>query len=921
MNTAVKVQLLGQSIWYDNIRRSLIEDGMMLDWIERREIYGVTSNPSIFSKAIAESDDYDADLQTMSWAGLDPKEIFYRLAIKDIQAVADLFRPYYEASQGADGFVSLEVNPNLAYDTEGTVEEALWLWQKVARPNLMVKIPATEAGLPAITEVIAAGVNVNVTLIFSRKRYRQVMAAYLDGIARRLDEGLDVSQIASVASFFVSRLESKADKRLEELIEKGGEQAEIAQSLMGRIAVANTRLAYRDYEAFFGSDRFKKLAEKGAQKQRPLWASTSTKNPAYSDIKYVESLVAENSVNTVPPETLDAYLDHGNPKITIHDELDKAEHQLERLTELGISLDDITQELEDEGVAQFADAFKELLDVIEARRRTYVEGLASLAEAVSSTLKTFKADDVIGRMHRFDPILWTDDADGKSEIQKRLGWLGLPEESQSLIQPLYDLADTAIAEGFEKVLLLGMGGSSLAPETIYQILEEYLDGLELRILDSTIPESIRKAEKWVDYKKTLFIVSSKSGTTTETMSFYKYFWDRAEAEIGGFPGDQFIAITDPGSSLAKLGVEKGFRQVFTANPNVGGRYSAFTHFGLVPAVLMGVDLEQLLWDASEMAQRCSEQSDLETNPGAVLGIILGIAAKSGKNKLTLIADVPIAPFGAWLEQLVAESSGKDGRGIVPITDEPVLSPDTYGSDRIFVYLRATGDQDGFLETLRAAGHPVLVLDLDYLYGVFGEMFRWEFAIAIACSILGVNAFNQPDVQDNKARTKTKIQCYLETGQLDEPDVVWHRQSVQVFGIAFEGLDQCKSVAEVIDRFAGLADDGDFIALNAYLPRNPAIEAKLNDSRERILKKTGKATSLGFGPRFLHSTGQLHKGGANNGVFLQITQEDTEKIEIPGKGYSFSILARAQAQGDLEALLSRERRAIRIHLPAEAPFEL
>lgn len=921
MNAAVKLQLLGQSIWYDNIRRSLIEDGMMLDWIERREIYGVTSNPSIFSKAIAESDDYDADLQTMSWAWLDPKEIFYRLAIKDIQAVADLFRPYYEASQGADGFVSLEVNPNLAYDTEGTVEEALWLWQEVARPNLMVKIPATEAGLPAITRVIAAGVNVNVTLIFSRKRYQQVMAAYLDGIARRLDEGLDVSQIASVASFFVSRLESKADKRLEELIEKGGEQAEIAQSLMGRIAVANTRLAYRDYEAFFGSDRFKKLAEKGAQKQRPLWASTSTKNPAYSDIKYVESLVAENSVNTVPPETLDAYLDHGNPKITIHDELDKAEHQLERLTELGISLDDITQELEDEGVAQFADAFKELLDVIEARRRTYVEGLASLAEAVSSTLKTFKADDVIGRMHRFDPILWTDDADGKSEIQKRLGWLGLPEESQSLIQPLYDLADTAIAEGFEKVLLLGMGGSSLAPETIYQILEEYLDGLELRILDSTIPESIRKAEKWVDYKKTLFIVSSKSGTTTETMSFYKYFWDRAEAEIGGFPGDQFIAITDPGSSLAKLGVEKGFRQVFTANPNVGGRYSVFTHFGLVPAALMGLDLEQLLWDAKDMAQRCSERSDLESNPGAVLGIILGIAANNGKDKLTLVTDDPVAPFRAWLEQLVAESSGKDGKGIIPITDEPLLSAGSYGSDRIVVYLRATGDQDGFLETFRAAGHPVLVLDVDYLYGIFGEMFRWEFAVAVACSILGVNAFNQPDVQDNKTRTKEKIQTYLETGQLDEPDVIWRRQGVQVFGMAFEGLDQCESVAEVIDRFTDLADDGDFIALNAYLPRNPAIEAKLNELRERLLKKAGKATTLGFGPRFLHSTGQLHKGGANNGVFLQITQEDAERIEIPGMGYSFSILAQAQAQGDLEALLSRERRAIRIHLPAEAPFEL
>jgi len=353
MNAVLKLQLLGQSIWYDNIRRALIEDGTLMDYIERREILGVTSNPSIFKKAVAESDDYKSDIQTMSWAGLDSKSIFYRLAIKDIQDVADLFYPYYSASGGRDGLVSLEVNPDLADDTAGTVDEAIWLWQEVNRPNLMVKIPATEAGLPAITEVIAAGINVNVTLIFSRERYAQVMEAYLAGIEQRVAEGLDVSGIASVASFFVSRLDTKVDARLQTIVDAGGDQVEVAESLLGKLAVSNTRLAYQQFETFFTSERFKTLAEIGVQIQRPLWASTSTKNPTYSDIKYIESLVAENTVNTVPPETLAAFLEHGDPEITIHDGLEEAEKDFERLADFGISLDEVTQELEDEGVRKW----------------------------------------------------------------------------------------------------------------------------------------------------------------------------------------------------------------------------------------------------------------------------------------------------------------------------------------------------------------------------------------------------------------------------------------------------------------------------------------------------------------------------------------------------------------------------------------
>ncbi len=921
MSSVIRLKLLGQSIWYDNLRRGLIKDGTFKGMIERREILGVTSNPSIFAKAISQSSDYDDDLQTMSWAGMDAKAMFYRLAIQDIQDVADLFRPYYDASGGEDGFVSLEVDPNLAHHTQATIEEVKHLWKTVNRPNLMVKIPATEAGLPAITECLAAGANINVTLIFSRKRYRAVMEAYLTGLEQRLEAGLKVSGIASVASFFVSRLESKADERLEAVINAGGTEAEKAKSLKGKIAVDNTRLAYQDYEEIFSSERFKKLAEAGAQKQRPLWASTSTKDEAYSDIKYVSELVAENTVNTIPPRTLEAFLDHGAPAIRIYDKLDRAEADFHDLSELGISIDEITQELEDEGVQKFADSYNSLIESIESRRDTFRAGLGQLAEAISSEVQAFKTGDMVGRIYRNDPTIWTESQQGKDEIQKRLGWLDLPHESQALISDLGDFANECLDAGFTKALLLGMGGSSLAPETMSRILAEKNAGLDVIILDSTIPAQVRAAEAWVEYGQTVFIVASKSGTTSETLSLFEYFWSKAGKHLGEARSKHFIAITDPGSKLVAMGEAHRFRRIFTANPNVGGRYSALTHFGLVPAALMGIDLSTVLEQAAVSARKSSQSREIELNLSALVGIYLGLGAISGRDKLTLVTDSDLAPLGAWLEQLIAESSGKEGKGIVPVAEEPLVDIEQYGDDRLFVYLRTDGEQDAFGDALKKAGHPLITLQAPGGGRLGAQFYRWEFAVAVACSLIGVNAFDQPDVQDNKNRTKQKIADYLEEKRLPEQESLWEgKQGSQVFGLAFEGLKSCETPSEVIQAFIQLAGEGDYIAINAYVPRNAENEQRLTGLRKQILEKTGRATTLGFGPRFLHSTGQLHKGGAKNGLFIQITQEDKADLDIPGKGYSFGILARAQAQGDLEALLARERRAIRIHLPAEGALE-
>lgn len=367
MNATLKLLEAGQSVWYDNIQRNLLKNGEMAGMIERGEIRGVTSNPTIFMKAIAKSQDYDSSLQSLQGSGLSSEEVFFRLAIEDIQSATDLFLPLYLESSRGDGFVSLEVSPYLAQDTEATLNQAKELWQKVNRPNLMIKIPATKEGLPAITEAIAAGININVTLIFARQRYLEVMDAYLKGLEKRADQGLSLETIASVASFFVSRVDSKVDKHLQALIQAGGAKAEKARSLLGKAAIANACMAYANFKRVFAEERFQKLAAKGAQVQRPLWASTSTKNPAYRDVLYVEELIGPRTVNTIPPQTLTAFLDHGRVRLSLDEGLGAANQVMVDLEELGISMQTVTQELETEGVKAFSDSFTELLQTIDKR--------------------------------------------------------------------------------------------------------------------------------------------------------------------------------------------------------------------------------------------------------------------------------------------------------------------------------------------------------------------------------------------------------------------------------------------------------------------------------------------------------------------------------------------------------------------------
>ncbi len=890
-----RLTALGQSLWYDNIQRKLLESGELKTMVERGHIRGVTSNPAIFQNAIAKTNDYDAALTPLAWAGWDAEKIFWQLAIEDIQQACDLFRPLYDETKCGDGYVSLEVSPYLANDTEGTLKQAKELWERVNRPNLMVKIPATKEGIPAIRQAIAAGININVTLIFSLDRYTAVMDAYLAGLEDRVAAfsspagrggGEGIQQIASVASFFVSRVDTKIDPRLPE-----------DSPLRGRAAIANAKVAYDAFESIFTSPRFATLkARFRARAQRPLWASTGTKNPAYSDTLYVDNLIGPDTINTVPPATLDAFSDHGKVSLTITRGLDEAQTLFADLEAQGISMKTVTKELEDEGVKAFADAFKTLLAAIEDRRKMALASIQPLADSVSKRLSQLEMDSVSARFWEHDPTLWTDDPAGQAEVKIRLGWLNSIDDARKRLDGYLSFAKQIHEEDIDRVLVIGMGGSSLTAEVLSLLLAgaNIEAKLSLAILDSTDSQQVKLAIEQYPPDKALYIVASKSGGTAELMAAFDYLW-----QLSNGNGSRFVAITDAGTSLETLAKERGFRKVFNPDPNVGGRFSALTDFGLVPAALLGMDIEKLLASAEKM----KNASKSVYSAGFALGALLAESALAGRDKLTILADAPVSAFAGWIEQVVAESSGKQGKGILPVALEPLGAPEVYGNDRLFVYLRQNGELDAGVSALKLAGFPVIEFPIANPYDAGAEFFRWEIAISVACHILGINTFDQPDVQDSKLRTLAKIKDFQQTGKLAEV-----------------GLVDLKNVKPALDKFISGAKSGEFITINAYLPRNNEMIAVIQKLRVAIREKTKCAVTAGFGPRFQHSTGQYHKGGPNKGLFIQVVYDAENDFEIPTQGLTFGTLLRAQALGDFEALIAAGRRVLRVRLSSVKEVE-
>ncbi len=898
----------GQSIWYDNIERGMIQSGELDRLIRESGVVGITSNPSIFEKAIGSSAAYDTPFRELALAGRSTEEIYESLAVADIQAAADKLRPIYDKSDRLDGYVSIEVSPDLARDTEGTLADARRLHAAVDRPNVMIKVPATAEGIPAIAALIEEGICINITLIFSLAQYEHVARAYLDGLKRRALAGGSLEGIASVASFFVSRIDVAVDGRLPE-----------DSDLRGRAAVASCKLAYQRHLEIFSDERWKELASKGATVQRMLWASTSTKDPSYSDVLYVENLIGPDTVNTVPPKTLAAFADHGKVRSLLVEDLEAAVQVVKDLEEIGIHLDEVGEELQLAGVAGFSRSFSQLMSSITARREA-VEGGDSrsgrfshgpLTEAIDARLLQISGDRVIPRIWERDPTVWKEGEDHGRVIANRLGWLDSPASMRREVARLKEFAGAAQREGFRHVLLLGMGGSSLCPEVLRLVFGVGEDAIDVQVLDSTDPDGVRGAAEAIDLDRSLVLVASKSGTTTEVRAFRHYFADRLGGER------RFVAVTDPGTQLEKSARAASFRDVFVNAPDIGGRYSALSFFGLVPAALLGIDVARFLDRGVRMSHSCGSCIKTSENPGARLGVFLGEGALAGRDKLTLFFSPEIAPLGSWIEQLVAESTGKEGMGIVPVDGEPTGKPDEYGSDRLFVYSRlrdgSNDDLDRKVAALEKAGQPVARIELEDRYDLAGEFFRWEFATAVAGSILGIDPFDEPNVKESKDRTNEVLEVYRSTGALPEEVPALSEDSMTLLadkGLILQGIDR---IEDALSAHIERASDGDFLAILAYMPPGEEVAAALDAIRSAWAPGPGLASTVGIGPRFLHSTGQLHKGGANTGVFVQITRSIEDDLSIPGWDYSFGTLVRAQAEGDLASLIAHGRRVIRIDL--------
>ncbi|OAF13389.1 transaldolase [Bradyrhizobium centrolobii] len=929
MNPVKELEKHGQAVWLDFLARGFIAKGDLKRLIETDGLKGVTSNPSIFEKAIGSSDEYDAPIgKALKRGDRTVAELFETVAVEDIQNAADVLRPVYDSLKGHDGYVSLEVSPYLATDTAATVAEARHLWTEVNRKNLMVKVPATPEGLPAIQQLIGEGISINITLLFSKAVYLEVAEAYLAGLEKYVAGGGDPSHVASVASFFVSRIDTMVDKQLDEKIARANDPSEKERlaALKGKVAIANAKLAYQDYKRLFSGPRWEKLAGKGAKPQRMLWASTGTKNKDYSDVLYVEELIGPNTINTMPPATLDAFRDHGKLRDSLEENVDDARAVLEELERSGISLDAITEELVKDGVKQFADAADKLYGAVAHKRATVLgPGLDrqhlslsdGLGKAVAKSTEEWRASAKIRRLWQRDKSVWT----GADE-NNWLGWLDSAAKAD--VADYEDYANRVKGQKFSDAVVLGMGGSSLGPEVLAETFARKSGFPKLHVLDSTDPAQVRAMEARIDIANTVFIVSSKSGGTTEPNAMKDYFHERVAEAVGPSvrTGHRFIAVTDPGSSLEKAAKQLSYARIFHGEPSIGGRYSVLSPFGLVPAATAGIDVKTLIKHALSMVRSCGPDVPPQENPGVQLGLAMGLAGLEGRDKVTILSSKKIADFGAWAEQLIAESTGKEGKGLVPIDGEPLGDPSLYGNDRFFIDIRTEGEadagHDAKLTALEEAGHPVVRIVMKSIDHLGQEFFRFEMATAVAGSILGINPFDQPDVEAAKIKTRELTASFEKTGTLPAEHPVVSTAEADLYtdeanAAALRAAGANGDLTSWLKAHLSRSNHGDYVALLGYIARDKATIDALQAMRLEVREKRHIATCAEFGPRFLHSTGQAYKGGPDSGVFLQITADDAKDLPVPGQKASFGVIKAAQARGDFEVLTERGRRALRVHL--------
>ena len=930
MNKLIELLDAGQSYWLDNLTRKKINSGEIKNRVTKEGLRGITSNPSIFNKAISRGNDYDRQIRKLVEQGKNVHEIYEDLTVKDVKDACDVLRSVYEESDGTDGFVSLEVSPYLARDTNGTIEEARRLFIKVSRPNCFIKIPGTEEGVPAIEQCLYEGININITLLFSIKSYEEVARAYINALEKRLNEGKNIKNIASVASFFLSRIDVLTDQLLSHYIIPGIISGALKpEDLFGKAGIASAKLAYRSFKKIFSSERWQRLSKKGARVQKPLWASTSTKDMLYSDVLYIETLIGPDTVNTLPDDSIEAFADHGKiEENSIEENVDNAEKVFEDLNKIGIDIDFVTQQLVNEGIEKFIIPYDNLMKTLSEKRMAFLPDKVSIQNIdfgenesqIKNTFDSLNEKQIARRIYSRDPYIWKAGNNEVKLIGNRLGWLNI-EDFVRCSDEIIKFAGEVKNEKFKYVVLLGMGGSSLSSVVARETFGPKKGFPELLVLDNTDPEAVKDVDSKIDIHKALFIAASKSGTTTETISFTHYFFNLLDKKGIKNPGKYFVAITDEGTPLQKEAEKLKFRKVFINPADYGGRYSVLSYFGLVPAALTGIDIKKVLKDAYQMKISCGSFIPSESNPALTLGTILGMNARLGRDKITFVISESISTFGYWAEQLLAESTGKEGKGIIPIVGENLGKPEVYEKDRVFVYLHCKHDEkeedENKLNALVKTGHPVVKINLENKLALGSEFFKWELATATAGRIINVNPFDEPNVAESKKNSADLLKIWKEKGQFDEDKARIAGKDISVYYNSDAGwAPKSKNLPDFIKAFTKLASAPDYFALLAYFFQTPSRDRMLQKMRIRLRDNLKVATTLGYGPRYMHSTGQLHKGGPNTGVYIMFTSDAEEDLSIPDEAYGFATLQKAQALGDFRSLNDKNRRVIRIHLGSD-----
>ncbi len=938
MNPLIQLRSLGQGVWYSNLLRGLVSSGGLRRMIEEYGVTGASVGTQALERMIRGTSVYDQDIKRLSSRGLTAKAIALELAREDARAGAAALEGIYKSTMASEGIVACPIPGIDQNNAESIVTEALRLRSSINQPNILFIIPATSAGLKAIERLTFEGCGVEASCIFTLDKMDEVFGAYLKGLEKRLSAGMSVKGSLATASFRLGALDSLIDGLIEQRVGQTASKDDKARlkAVLGKGGLAAARLVYGRYAEVFFSGRFSKCRAKGALPMRIVWEDMHVRDQRYHALKYIDGLVMEGTISRMPLQTLLAYREHGRPAQSSIHLTEEAKKTLSELTAFSIDMASAGRTLEDESAQRHAASCRALADAVASRIDAVgapegpVEGsetfsLGGFEGAVAKSITSLDDEGFLDRLWSKDASLWKDTAGDRAVIKNSLGWLFVPELMNTVKGFVISFASEVRAAGFTDAVLLGMGGSSLAPIVFSRTIEAEDGYPVLHCLDSTDPDAIAAVGRAIDLEKTLFIVSSKSGSTIEPLSLFEHFYWQVKALLGERAGQNFCAITEAGTALDGYGRKYGFRRVFLNPVDIGGRFSALSYFGLVPAAISGIDISRLLGHALVLLSSIQPFMRPSGSPAVRLGAAIGTLALEGRDKLTFILPPALSSFGLWIEQLIAESTGKEGKGIVPITGERPLKPSEYGRDRAFVCIDE-GERDAktarFVDSILKAGHPVISLRINDVYETGAELLRWETAVAVAGHIMRLNPFDQPDVELAKKLTVGRLNSGVKKSALVPPGVLFEGEGFRC-AIGRSALSLAKTrprkngkdAAGALKGLFSLAVEGDYIGLLAYYsPLDSMMEKRLDRLRSLLSAYSGCPVQFGYGPRYLHSTGQLHKGGPNKGIFLIVCHGSPKDIPIPESPFSFSELELSQAFGDMEALDSKGCRVALLYLP-------